>query len=414
MVNIRQNICPSNKWHIKCPNVMNPEFVVIHNTANDASANNEILYMNRNNNYVSYHFAVDDTEVVQGLPLDRNGWHAGDGANGRGNRKGIAIEICYSLSGGARFDQAERNAAWLTAKLLKERGWGIDRVKKHQDFMKKYCPHRTLDYGWQRFLDIIQAELNTMNQLIFVWSKMDNPREMIAKGDINIYEIPSLKVVGTIANGKATPFVQKTVLNGITYLRSAWSFEHNKNNGVKFADLTEKPIPKPVVELTSPTPQPSEPVQSSETGKPQESENTPQTGDENAPSEFLDNSHTSQTQETNIEVKPSQPNDRKAGEKKQKLPTETIEDLIEKGENLMENYKDIAEEASSDFDFSDKTKKIVYLIGDTIILGGVITPMLVATINAPDVVSFSTALSQLLVTIGTGLLFTFKLLKKKS
>ena len=80
----------------------------------------------------------------------------------------------------------------------------------------------------------------------------------------------------------------------------------------------------------------------------------------------------------------------------------------------MENYKDIIREASSSFDFSDKTKKIVYLIGDAIILGGVITPMLIATINAPDITSFSTALSQLLITTGTGLLFTFKLLKKKS
>ena len=59
-----------------------------------------------NNYQTSFHFAVDDKEVVQGLPLDRNGWHAGDG-NGKGNREGIAIEICYSLSGGERFLQAE-------------------------------------------------------------------------------------------------------------------------------------------------------------------------------------------------------------------------------------------------------------------------------------------------------------------
>lgn len=34
---------------------------------------------------------------------------------------------------------------------LKAHGWGIDKVKKHQDFANKYCPHRTLDMGWQRF-----------------------------------------------------------------------------------------------------------------------------------------------------------------------------------------------------------------------------------------------------------------------
>ena len=35
--------------------------------------------MIRNDNEVSFHFAVDDKEVVQGIPLDRNAWHAGDG-----------------------------------------------------------------------------------------------------------------------------------------------------------------------------------------------------------------------------------------------------------------------------------------------------------------------------------------------
>ena len=34
-----------------------------------------------NDNQVSFHFAADDNEVVQGLPTDRNAWHAGDGAN---------------------------------------------------------------------------------------------------------------------------------------------------------------------------------------------------------------------------------------------------------------------------------------------------------------------------------------------
>ena len=32
-----------------------------------------------NNNYeTSFHYAVDDKEIVQGLPLDRNGWHSSD------------------------------------------------------------------------------------------------------------------------------------------------------------------------------------------------------------------------------------------------------------------------------------------------------------------------------------------------
>lgn len=81
--------------------------------------------------------------------------------NGPGNRTTIAIEICYSLSGGSRFDKAEENAAELIAKLLQDYGWGIDRVKRHYDYApnKKYCPHRTMDYGWDRFLNMVKAKL---------------------------------------------------------------------------------------------------------------------------------------------------------------------------------------------------------------------------------------------------------------
>lgn len=148
---------PQNKYNTKCPYAMNPTRVVVHNTANDASARNEVAYMQRNDNEVSFHFAVDDNEIIQGLPLDRNSWNAGDGATGTGNRQGISVEICYSLSGGPKFDAAEKRAAEFIAQLLKERGWGIDRVTKHQDYNGKYCPHRTLDLGWQRFLGMIQA-----------------------------------------------------------------------------------------------------------------------------------------------------------------------------------------------------------------------------------------------------------------
>ena len=160
MVKIIQKLVPQSKYSIKCPYEMIPEGITVHNTANDASALNEIAYMTNNNYEISYHYAVDDIQAVQGLPLNRNGWHASDG-NGPGNRKTIAIEICYSLSGGPRFDKAEENACELIASLLQEYGWGIDKVKRHYDYApnKKYCPHRTMDYGWDRFLNMVKAKL---------------------------------------------------------------------------------------------------------------------------------------------------------------------------------------------------------------------------------------------------------------
>ena len=156
----KQNLVASENYSIKCPYSMTAEFIVVHNTANDATAQNEVAYMIGNKNQVSFHYAIDDQEVVQGLPINRNAWACGDGANGKGNRKGIQVEICYSKSGGTRFDQAEKNAAHFIATLLRERGWGIEKVKKHQDFRNKYCPHRTLDKGWNGFIQMIKSYLN--------------------------------------------------------------------------------------------------------------------------------------------------------------------------------------------------------------------------------------------------------------
>lgn len=160
---IKKNYISVLKYPKKAPYKMTPIGITIHNTASDASAANEISYMRNNNLSTSYHAAIDDKEVILGVPFNRNAFHAGDGTNGKGNRKTIGIEICYSKSGGTRFDQAEENAAHYVATLLKEYGWTIKDVYKHQDFASKKCPHRTIDKGWTRFKNMIQDELDILN-----------------------------------------------------------------------------------------------------------------------------------------------------------------------------------------------------------------------------------------------------------
>jgi len=158
-LNINYKFIDKSKYSLKCPYSMVPEFVVVHNTANDASAKNEIEYMSTNNVSTSFHIAVDDVEVIQAIPFDRNAFHAGDGSTGVGNRKGIAIEICYSKSGGERFEKAKNNAIELITDILIKYNWDISHVKKHQDFSNKYCPHRILDEGWDKFINEIQKRL---------------------------------------------------------------------------------------------------------------------------------------------------------------------------------------------------------------------------------------------------------------
>lgn len=159
MVQIKQNLVSADKYSVKCPHSMSPIGITIHNTANNASAANEIAYMIRNNNQTSFHYAVDDVEIVQGIPENRNAWHAGDG-NGDGNRKTIAIEICYSTGDKAKFEKAQENAAEFVASLLKKYGWTTANLYTHKHWSGKHCPHRTLDeYGWDYFVNLVKKYL---------------------------------------------------------------------------------------------------------------------------------------------------------------------------------------------------------------------------------------------------------------
>ena len=203
-----QNLVPQSKYGTKCPNAMNAQFIVVHNTANDASAENEIKYMISNDNQVSFHYAIDDKQIVQAILESRNAWHAGDGGNGKGNRQGIGIEICYSKTGGSRFIEAEKLAAKFIAFMLKEKGWGIDKVTKHQDYSGKYCPHRTLDMGWQRFLNMVKAELDILN-------KPAQPTQPATKDDAGAYTVAKRDTLSGIANKFGVTVADLIAWNGI-------------------------------------------------------------------------------------------------------------------------------------------------------------------------------------------------------
>lgn len=157
---IRKKLVDSSKYGTKCPYTMNPEFITVHNTFNDATAENEVAYMIRNDNQVSFHIAIDDKEAVQGIPLERNAWACGDG-NGSGNRRSISTEICYSLSGGDRYYKAEDNTAIVVAQLMKMYNIPISKVRTHQSWSGKYCPHRMLAEGrWNSFIEKVQHAYN--------------------------------------------------------------------------------------------------------------------------------------------------------------------------------------------------------------------------------------------------------------
>jgi N-acetylmuramoyl-L-alanine amidase len=149
---------------------LTPKYITIHDTGNasaGAGAKNHTSYLKSKaaeNAPVSWHFTVDDTNIYQHLPLDENGWHAGDGAQGTGNRQSIGIEICMNADGNRA--KAEENAAWLTAKLLKDFNLPLTAIKQHYDWTKKNCPRvlRSRPGGWNEFIKLVKEKMKPPEQ----------------------------------------------------------------------------------------------------------------------------------------------------------------------------------------------------------------------------------------------------------
>jgi N-acetylmuramoyl-L-alanine amidase CwlA len=149
------------------PGHVNPaRYVTIHNTGNAAAgagARNHAAYLKGDaaaSGSVSWHYTVDDCAVVQHLPDCESAYHAGDGANGTGNRESIGIEICMNAGGDLR--KATDNAAELTASLCKRYGIPLGNVVQHNRWTGKDCPQMLRagkPYGWDEFIGKVRGFL---------------------------------------------------------------------------------------------------------------------------------------------------------------------------------------------------------------------------------------------------------------
>lgn len=141
-----------------------PAYVVVHETDNwdrGAGAETHARALYNGNLGGSVHFYVDDTEIYQTLDLTDGAYAVGDGGGRYGitNRNSINLEICVNPD--SNYYKAVENAKWLCAKLLKERGWGIDRLKRHYDASRKNCPRRIIAEGlWDDFKADVQKLMN--------------------------------------------------------------------------------------------------------------------------------------------------------------------------------------------------------------------------------------------------------------
>jgi len=143
------------------PNIkMIPQFITIHNTGNVSVGANALMHSQyikgdaAANRPASWHFTVDDKDVIyQHLPLNEVGWHAGDG-RGTGNMKSIGIEMCVNSDGD--WEKTIDNTIWLCKKLIEENN--ITDIKQHFDWSGKNCPSKIRGQGrWNELITRIKG-----------------------------------------------------------------------------------------------------------------------------------------------------------------------------------------------------------------------------------------------------------------
>lgn len=126
--------------------------ITVHETANTSRGANAAAHANLqsrgNVRDASWHYQVDDTEIVQSFPDTVKCWHAGSST---GAANSIAIEICVNSDGD--YAKALANAAWLVAHLRKKHGLDRKDVKQHHTWTGKNCPTKLRASGdWSTFV----------------------------------------------------------------------------------------------------------------------------------------------------------------------------------------------------------------------------------------------------------------------
>lgn len=167
MIKIVKQLVPEDKYYLKCPNEIIPTRIVVHNTENDISARDEIIAMINNVKEASFHYVVDDKEIVQSIPENR-GTLPVKNIDEKETEEGITIEICHSKSGGYKFIKAKNNSIELIVDILNRYSWDIDKVTKHQDYSSKNCPRKILDLEWDRFINDIKEKLSQIRTRPFL------------------------------------------------------------------------------------------------------------------------------------------------------------------------------------------------------------------------------------------------------
>lgn len=127
--------------------------ITIHETGNvapgahaQAHAN---LQSNGNSREASWHYQIDDQQVIQSFPDTAICWHAG-----KGNSQSIGVEICVNSDG--NYKKALENTILFVGLLMARYQLNENQVVQHHFWTGKDCPHflrrGTKGMNWGQFI----------------------------------------------------------------------------------------------------------------------------------------------------------------------------------------------------------------------------------------------------------------------
>lgn len=380
--------------------------IVVHHGATTSldSIGSTFARANRNG---SAHYGVCGNQVHQYVDEANTAWHC---TNWFGNLRTVSIETTNS-TGAPNWEIAPdtfETLVKLVADIAKRNNLGklwinpnadMPTLSGHKDWYGAItvCPGPSLYPRLQEIADRAN-EINfppIVAKPSIVWVDI-TPFALKAKEKIDIIDLDTGADKGDILAGMViSNLVQEATVNGKKYYRTLYSKTKGFNNGI-LAEALEPVVssvsPESIinggvretdVEIKVPTEEEKRPITEKEVKE--EAKKDDGFGDDLAPVPG---------------VKPG-------------MKPEQVQKLIEEHKKNMDKAEEIIGEVNKDMEFSPKTKMIVYLLGDLLIIAGTQAPLVVALVNTTDAVTFGQLLGQLLLSTGTMLLFTFKLLKKK-
>jgi len=145
------------------------KYITIHETGNinkGANALNHAKYINNGSN-ATWHYTVDDKQIIQHYEDSVQCWHCGDG-RGDGNLNSIGIEMCVNSDGD--FNKTIENTIELVKYLMNKHNISIENVVQHNKWSGKNCPANIRSgkpITWNTFIDRIKNNKTTENNILY-------------------------------------------------------------------------------------------------------------------------------------------------------------------------------------------------------------------------------------------------------